>query len=111
MTAAGITVTDEIVEAAARADHAHGRLAHDPDWDDLNDTDRDSYRQAARSYLTAAAPLIAAEALREAAQAIRDHDGTWGSGHPLDAFGEGLQAAARIVDGRADELEREDGRG
>ncbi len=27
-----MTITEEAVEAAAQADHAHGRLAHDPDW-------------------------------------------------------------------------------
>lgn len=64
--AGGVTVPDEAVEASARADHAFGRLnfSDDPDWDDLSDADRDSYRQAASSYLTAAAPLIVEHYLR-----------------------------------------------
>jgi hypothetical protein len=58
-----VAVSDEAVDVAARADHAHGRLAltSDPDWDGLTEVDRESYRDAARVYLAAAAPPIAAQ--------------------------------------------------
>lgn len=62
--AGGVAVPDEAVEAGARADHAFGRLGDDPEWDGLTDTDRDSYRRAARAYLAAAAPLIVEQYLR-----------------------------------------------
>lgn len=70
--AGGVTVPVEAVEASARADHAFGRLnfSDDPDWDDLSDADRDSYRQANRAALTAAAPLIVEHYLRERVEAV-----------------------------------------
>jgi len=99
----GTVVSDEAVEAAARADHAFGRLGDDPDWGGLTDADRDSYRQAARSYLTAAAPLIAAQALRRAAAEIRSHISAPRARVATDVP---LDVAAGIVERRADELER-----
>lgn len=56
----GVVVSDEAVEAAARAVFQYDHLDTDPDdWDDLSETDRDSYRDAARAYLRpAAAPIV-----------------------------------------------------
>lgn len=102
-----VVVPDEAVEAAARADHAFGRLGDDPDWDGLTDADRDSYRRAARSYLTAAASLIAAQALRQAAEALAAQvahtiSSGWGGVDRINGSGD----AAVWLQRRADELER-----
>lgn len=44
-----------MVEAAARAVHEHGRLEFDePEWEQLTDAARDSYRKAERLALVAA---------------------------------------------------------
>jgi len=65
----------EAVEAAARAAGMYGRVAQDgltpeqqfeQDWQD--EEYREQARAEARAALTAAGPIIAAEALREAAQ-------------------------------------------
>lgn len=75
------TPTPEAVEAAARAAGMYGRVAQDGltpeqrferDWQDEEYRDRALGR--ARAALAAAGPLIAAEALREAAETLRAED-------------------------------------
>lgn len=111
--AGGTVVSDEAVEAAARADHAFGRLGDDPDWDGLTGTDRDSYRRAARSYLTAAAPVIAAyEQARIAAVLRQARDGRleYATSAPdstrlvLESEAATLDAAAQVVEGDLDPM-------
>jgi len=74
---ADYTPTPEAVEAAARAIHANdferGLVAEDV-WGDLTDETREWYVANATSALTAAGPIIAAEALREAADWLADMD-------------------------------------
>lgn len=62
------TVTDEAVERAARAEWDHD-FVHAP-WEGAPDDVRDYYRDSARAALTDAAPLIAAQALKDAADAM-----------------------------------------
>lgn len=69
---ADIEIPDEAVEAAARADHAHGCIADEPYWGSLSDDDRRTYRAAARVYLAAAAPLIVEHYLRSRKSATDD---------------------------------------
>lgn len=53
-------ITDAMVEAAARADHA--TYDAEADWDSIDDRTRDVWREGARAALEAAAPLIAPRA-------------------------------------------------
>lgn len=103
--AGGVTVPDEAVEAAARADHAFGRLGDDPDWDGMTDTDRDSYRRAASSYLTAAAPLIVEHYLRERVEAVSvPDDGVAPWVHDRAAAGIAVQALRSAVEALETEI-------
>ncbi len=86
MTDASITVTDAMVEAYDEARSAARRRGGEDET---------------RVGLTAFAPLIAAQALREVAGDI--HQGLAGICHP--------ECPGCRVERRADELEREDGRG
>ena len=67
-----ITIPDAAVEAAARAAYEEGFLRHVRrtrlgfTWDDISDEARESWRQV----VIAAAPYIAAQALRDAAKQI-----------------------------------------
>lgn len=66
------TPTPEAIEAAAIAlfdDNPVWHLVHDRPalWSEVVESAKDRYRQQARVALTAAAPFIAAQALRDAA--------------------------------------------
>ena len=67
-----VTIPDAAVEAAARAAYEEGFLRHVRrtrfgfTWDEISDEARESWRQV----VIAAAPHIAAQALRDAAEAI-----------------------------------------
>ena len=63
-------ITDAMVEAAARADHA--TYDAEADWDSIDDRTRDVWREGTRAALEAAAPLIAAKAWEEGYQACRN---------------------------------------
>ena len=63
--------TDEMVEVAARASWEAGREPNHPTWDDLGEgLTRAAFRKENRAALEAAAPLIAAQALRDAADGM-----------------------------------------
>ena len=59
-------VTDAMVESAAAT--LYGER-----WDDVDESTRIDYRTVAAEMLTAAAPIIAAKALRDAADEVRTH--------------------------------------
>jgi hypothetical protein len=65
-----IDIPDAVIEAAAEAEHATDRLYDEPTWAELVQVDADSYRVHVRKILAAAYPLIAAQVLREAANAL-----------------------------------------
>ena len=72
-----MTISNEAIEAAARAMFASEQcdLRQKQDLEAnwigrLNDHDRDEYRRLTTAALSAAAPIIRAEALREAADAM-----------------------------------------
>ena len=76
-----MSIPDEAVEAAAQAAFLAGyvRRVAVPDpaiaaqaWLDRDDAGREPYRIRAREYLEAGAPFIAAQALRDRAQTIKD---------------------------------------
>ena len=64
-------VTDAMVEMAAKADHA--TYDAEADWDRIDERTREVWREGARAALEAVAPLIAAKALRDAAEMLRPH--------------------------------------
>lgn len=72
-------ITDEIVEAAARAMHEWSTgsqprsLAFNPAWDDATHDSKRYWLDVARTTLEAAAPLVAARALDQA----REQVGAW----------------------------------
>ena len=85
-------VTDEMVETAAHAAFRDGFMRHAPEHEnrDLSDYDdgvRESWRVVARAALEAAAPLIAAAALREAEE-------DWRRGHTFSVMEDWLCARA-----------------
>ena len=59
-------ITDAMVESAAAT--LYGER-----WDDVAESTRIDYRTVAAEMLTAAAPIIAAKALRDAADEVRTH--------------------------------------
>ena len=72
-------VTDEMVDAAAHASFRDGFMRHAPehenrDLSDYDDSIRESWRMVVRAALEAAAPLIAAATLRDAANQIERED-------------------------------------
>ena len=75
-----IATPDAAVEAAARAAYEEGFLRHVRrtrlgfTWDEISDEARESWRQV----VIAAAPYIAAQALRDAAEAFYGPDGPHG---------------------------------
>lgn len=72
-----MTIPDEAIEAAAREYH-HTRRGNTVPWEKLARTTRDYYRRQARIHLRAAAPIIAAHALRTEAPLMHDHhDAAW----------------------------------
>lgn len=90
-------ITREVMDAAISADVAHGLAAH-PDG-------RGHYVQCClEAGLRAVAPLIAAQALRQAADEIRSHISAPRA--RVVAADVPLDVAAGIVERRADELER-----
>lgn len=48
------TVPEAMLEAAAKALHGHDRLDGEPDWDELQEWDRQSYKAAVAAVLAAA---------------------------------------------------------
>lgn len=58
-------ISDEAVEAGARAVYAHLRLECPKPWDELKPIWRANYRKEARAVLAAAAPHMLAEAWDE----------------------------------------------
>ena len=94
-------VTDEMVETAAAATWNRSAREIDgcPLWDGrLPSNIRHSIRSDARAALEAAAPLIAAQALRDAADAIDSNDGEISM--PVGLIAVTLRA-------RADQIEKE----
>ena len=87
-------VTDEIVETAARAYHEAASEAVAGSWDVSTPRIRERGLARARAALEAAAPLIEATALREAAE-------DWRRGHTFSVMEDWLRA-------RADQIEKED---
>ena len=92
-------ITPDIIEAAARAAFRDGFMRYAPEYEnrelsDYDDGIRESWRVVARAALEAAAPLIAATALREAAE-------DWRRGHTFSVMEDWLCA-------RADRIEKED---
>ncbi|MGX5360025.1 hypothetical protein [Kocuria sp. KH4] len=64
-----INITDAI-EAAARAQYARAAHPQSPSWESCTDLERAAYRIAVRPHVEAAAPIIAAGALQDAATAF-----------------------------------------
>lgn len=74
----GSSLPAEAIEAAARA--AHQARWPGMSWDDdhqISDRGRDRYRREATDALTAAAPFIAAQTLRDAADYAVQHIAVW----------------------------------
>jgi hypothetical protein len=63
-----VNISDEAVEAAARATFVHANLG--AAWEDAQPDWRDAYRASVLAGLEAAAPYIAAEAYEDAADII-----------------------------------------
>ena len=103
-------MTNEMVETAARAAFRDGFMRGAPEYEnrDLSDYDdgiRESWRVVARAALTAAAPQIAAQALRDAAAWLDD----MARGHRESAYlGAGRDLIARLR-ARADQMEADRG--
>lgn len=92
-----IDLPPEAVEAGARAafEFAESQFTRPKTWDELHPRVREAWLGSARITLTAAGPIIAAQALREAAvDVIQDDQGTdeWYAGWLRDR-------AARIARG------------
>ena len=89
-------ITDEMVETAAAT--LYGER-----WDDVDESTRIDYRTVAAEMLTAAAPIIAAKALQDAARKLR-----LGVGLPaLRITGEHAEEIARLaLLARADRIAR-----
>ena len=111
-------ITDEMVEAAARAAFGDGFMRGAPEYEnrDLSDYDdgiRESWRVVARAALTAAAPQIAATALRDAADAWQ-----WGEWSTITEPAKRPEQAPRVlgiasavadwIRARAERIEKED---
>lgn len=64
-----MTVSDEVVEAAAQALHDAGSIAEKP-WAERNDEVRELYREDVRIVAAHVAPFIAAQAWEEGARAM-----------------------------------------
>ena len=67
-----MNIPDKAVEAAAKELYAEGRSTTDgfdmwPEWEDAPEIGRGAFRDEARAALKAAAPFIAAQALRDLA--------------------------------------------
>ena len=103
-------VTDEMVETAARAAFRDGFMRNAPEHEnrelsDYDDGVRESWRVVARAALEAVAPLIAAQALRAAADAI---DGRVAAASDVGMGGlvmRGLSSYLRLC---ADQIKKED---
>ena len=74
MTETNVPVTDEMVETAARAYHEAAPEAWVGSWDLSAPRIHERGRARARAALEAAAPLIAAATLRDAADQIERED-------------------------------------
>ncbi|MFD1212707.1 hypothetical protein ACFQ36_11725 [Arthrobacter sp. GCM10027362] len=100
---------EEAVEAAAQALFA--RAGYAAGWDELRGTDSDEirgiYLGRARAALSAGAPFIVAQALRDAAAEIADANGGKDNGGKdyWDGYAEAIQAAVSILECRAESFE------
>lgn len=92
-------VTDAMLEAAAKADHA--TYDAEPDWDRIDERIREVWREGARAALEAVAPLIAAKALRDAADELRRLD----DGRTGGYYAAGRDIIQRLT-ARAERIER-----
>ena len=68
-----MTISNDAIEAAARALWQNGSSANPCPWDEVSSGLQSRYRFFAAAALSAAAPIIRAEALREAADAIDEN--------------------------------------
>ena len=94
-------VTDEMVETAARA--MWERIDREESWSEIYHAS--AYRRDARAALEAAAPLIAAQALRDAA------DREMAAWEPVPMSPDWLDAIESVCEtlrARADQIEKED---
>jgi hypothetical protein len=102
-------IPEEAIEAAAQALFA--RAGYPAGWDDLGGADaeqiREIYRARARTALAAGAPLVAAQALRDAAAEVADANGGKDNGAKdyWDGYAEATQAAESILESRAESFE------
>ena len=102
-------VTDEMVDAAAHASFRDGFMRHAPEHEtrelsDYDDGIRESWRVVARAALEAVAPLIAAAALRDAA----DREMTaWEPVLMSPDWVEAIESVCETLRARADRIERE----
>ena len=95
-------VTDEIVEAAARAYHEAASEAVAGSWDVSTPRIRERGLARARAALEAAAPLIAAQALRDAADREM---AAWESVPMSPDWMEAIESVCETLRARADEME------
>jgi hypothetical protein len=104
-----VVIPEEAIEAAARVLFA--RAGYEAGWDELPGTDgggiRDIYLARARAALAAGAPIIAAQALRDAAAEIADANRGKDDGGKdyWDGYAEATQAAEDILESRAESFE------
>jgi len=107
-------IPDEAVDAAAAVIYADERGADDPPWAEATAANVDAYRSFAYNIVAAAWPLLAAQALREAAAEVR----TAANSARAEVRTAATEAAAAAVhtrwnaiatwlDRRADEIERQ----
>ena len=87
----------DLIERAARA------LWDEPGWEQATHEQREYHREAAERALSAVAPLIAAQALRDAADELRRMDDGRTGGY-YDAG----RHIIRLLDTRADEIAGDD---
>lgn len=88
-----INITDAI-EAAARAQYARAAHPQSPSWESCTDLERAAYRIAVRPHVEAAAPVIAATALQDAATVFATTRPTEAVRHSLEYPVVELQAMA-----------------
>ena len=116
-----ITIPDAAMEAAARnmfylraTEPDESVPCRDTDWDSLPDSWQEEWRDGARAALAAAAPYIAAQALRDAADEVRGYAYTPDDVREVahgDDYADGITDAHhvfdRLLDARAARIEEE----
>ena len=112
------TIPDAAVEAAAR--NMFDLRATEPDqsrneWDDLPESWREEWRDGARAALAAAAPYIAAQALRDADAEVSSYAYTpddvkeVGQGDYADGITDAHHVFERLLNARANRIEADHG--